>query len=96
MKFAPIAAILIGALGSVANAQSAISNAPAFNLALNTVVASQWVPAKAPKASTPSVQVIDSKTLAAVSRDNLAKQLDSNASRIGYELAKKLEAATIN
>jgi hypothetical protein len=96
MKIVPIAAILIGALGSVANAQSAVSNVPAFNLAMNTVVASQWVPAKAPKTSTPRVQIVDSKSLAAEYRQNLAKQLDANADQISLELAKKLAAATIN
>lgn len=97
MKIVPIAAILLGALGSIANAQSAVSDVPAFNLAMNTVVASQWVAAKAPhKASSPRIEILDSKTLVAEQKQNLTNQLAANTDQISRELAKKLETAMLN
>lgn len=74
MKIAPITALLVAALGSIANAQSAVSDVPAFNLAMNNVAASQWV---APKAGN------------TVSRDK-AINAEAFADRINQDLAAKL------
>jgi hypothetical protein len=97
MKIVPIAAILIGALGSIANAQSAVSDVPAFNLAMNTVVASQWVAAKAPrKTSTAIVNVVDRNVLIAQFSQNAAKELSVDMGQISQDLATKLKGISIN
>ena len=84
MKIVPIAAILLGALGSIANAQSAVSDVPAFNLAMNNVVASQWVAPKASNVANPA-QIINADAFAdQINQDlaeKLAKKLDDNLTR---------------
>lgn len=81
MKNVAILAVVLGFLGSAANAQSAVTEAPVLTLALNGSAVTQWIaPAKS----------IDADALATKVELNIIENMEKMSHALDKQLEEKL------